>query len=820
MPKPAIYLTLFLIHAGQALAADYWVATDGSDTNAGSKENPFLTIQKAADLMRPGDTCTVRGGSYREAVTIRHSGTEGKPIRFVAAKGERAIFDGTDLIASRWTHYKGAIYCTRIDGPIEQVFVDGVMQIEARWPNMRFEEIWDRTKWARSDHGSRKDLMICDALAETGIDWTGALATLNVGHQYKTWTRDVTKHSKGTSEFTYELNERLGDGRDDGPSWADDYFYLSGKLEALDAPAEWYHDAHSGILYLWCGDGRSPVTHQVAVKRRTYAIDAFKRDHIQIVGFHFFAATLRLNQCNHCLVDQCRLRFPIYSRRFDERTPEGKRMPEPATLIAGDHNTIRDTSVAFSNLGGLLVRGRHCRIENCIVHDVNWGGNYSHPGLSLQGRSDEDNHNVVSRCTVYGVGNIGILYSGRANTIEYNHVFDTGRACRDIAAVHTGGVRAMGSVAHHNWVHDSTELGMRGDDQTRGLTFHHNVIWNCRRGMIMKGNQNKVYHNTVLGFVSEQGTGSRNDTDSPLSLGFAGERDRERGLRRSLVDPKARQATAGIIIPKRAEPKKWWTRHPTLPVQNEDTLVFNNAAYLIADRGGTPIPPSDRVSHNVILGGRKETTSSAVPSPSGRGQGEGLEKDRGVVSSQSANRDLAGVFVDATAEALANGTFDLRPAPGSPLIDAGCTVPDITNEYNGKAPDAGAYEAGGERWVAGADWQDEPIGVQMVVRLEPPRTHHSIPLPKRLYESGISAKGLRTLQKLYDELWAEGDRASVRQKAIALRERYPENSLEHKQHHAIVAKLHREVWLLLRDRGSDALNDDDRAVFEKTMGVK
>jgi hypothetical protein len=56
-----------------------------------------------------------------------------------------------------------------------------------------------------------------------------------------------------------------------------------------------------------------------------------------------------------------------------------------------------------------------------------------------------------------------------------------------------------------------------------------------------------------------------------------------------------------------------------------------------------------------------------------------------------------------------------------------------------------------------------------VVRLEPPRTHHSVPLPKPLYESGISAKGLRSLQQLYDQLWAEDDRAAARQKAIALR---------------------------------------------------
>ena len=699
--------------------------------------------------MQPGDTCVVRGGVYRETVRPTRSGTEGKPIRFVAAEGERVVLDGTEPVEGAWRLWKGSIYQIEVAEPVEQLFVDGKMQIEARWPNMRFEEVWDRSKWARSDHGSRKDLMICADVADTGIDWTGALATLNVAHQYKTWTRTVTAHSVGSAELTYELNERLGDGADSGPSWADDYFYLSGKFEALDAPTEWSHDAANGVLYLWCEDGQSPAGRRVTAKRRAYALDALKRDHVEIIGFHLFATTLRLNRCSHCVVGNCRLLFPVYARRFEERTPEGKRKPEIVTLVVGDHNVIRNTSIAFSNLGGLLVRGKHNRTENCIVHDVNWGGNIAHAGICMAGSAKEDNHNVMTHCTVYGVGNIGILYSGRANVIEYNHVYGTGRACRDIAAVHTGGVRAMGSVAHHNWVHDSTNLGMRGDDQTRGLTFHHNVVWNCRRGLIMKGNHNRVYNNTVL------------------------------------VDPKAKYATASIIIPKCAEPKKWWTRNPTLAVQNEDTLVCNNASFLIGDRGNTPIPASERVSHNVTR-----------------------------------PRGLAGVFVNASAEALRDGTFDFRPAPGSPLIDAGRVIPGFTGRHRGKAPDAGAYESGEKRWIAGADWQDEPLGVELVVRLEAPRTHHSVPLPKPLYASGIGAKGLRKLQALYDELWAEGDRASVRRKAIALRERHSKGSAQWKQHHAVVAKLHREVWLLLRERGGGVVSQKDQEAFDRVMGRK
>ena len=59
-------------------AREYFVATDGADGNSGSQSRPFRTIQKAADLMWPGDTCYVRGGVYRQVVSPKRSGTPGK----------------------------------------------------------------------------------------------------------------------------------------------------------------------------------------------------------------------------------------------------------------------------------------------------------------------------------------------------------------------------------------------------------------------------------------------------------------------------------------------------------------------------------------------------------------------------------------------------------------------------------------------------------------------------------------------------------------------------------------------------------------------
>jgi hypothetical protein len=74
-----------------AQADTYYVATDGSDENPGGMAEPLRTIQKAADTARAGDTILVRGGVYREAVVLRFSGQEGKPIVLKNYPGERPV---------------------------------------------------------------------------------------------------------------------------------------------------------------------------------------------------------------------------------------------------------------------------------------------------------------------------------------------------------------------------------------------------------------------------------------------------------------------------------------------------------------------------------------------------------------------------------------------------------------------------------------------------------------------------------------------------------------------------------------------------------
>ena len=70
-----IHCVLFLLYPVQLHAATYYVSPSGSNSNPGTREQPWQTIQYAVDKTVPGDTVLVEDGLYRESVIITRSGT-------------------------------------------------------------------------------------------------------------------------------------------------------------------------------------------------------------------------------------------------------------------------------------------------------------------------------------------------------------------------------------------------------------------------------------------------------------------------------------------------------------------------------------------------------------------------------------------------------------------------------------------------------------------------------------------------------------------------------------------------------------------------
>ena len=76
-------------------------ATPGAaDTNAGTEEKPFKTIQHAAAVARPGDTVYVMAGRYDERVKVKTSGADGQTITFQGMPRRLAVVGGFDVQAS------------------------------------------------------------------------------------------------------------------------------------------------------------------------------------------------------------------------------------------------------------------------------------------------------------------------------------------------------------------------------------------------------------------------------------------------------------------------------------------------------------------------------------------------------------------------------------------------------------------------------------------------------------------------------------------------------------------------------------------------
>jgi len=92
------------------MVCTYHVEKNGSDLAKGTKEEPFLTINKAASVAQAGDTVTVHQGEYREWVKPVNTGLSNtRRITYQAAEGEKVVIKGSERI-QEWELHEGNIW--------------------------------------------------------------------------------------------------------------------------------------------------------------------------------------------------------------------------------------------------------------------------------------------------------------------------------------------------------------------------------------------------------------------------------------------------------------------------------------------------------------------------------------------------------------------------------------------------------------------------------------------------------------------------------------------------------------------------------------
>ncbi|NLN42559.1 MAG: right-handed parallel beta-helix repeat-containing protein, partial [Clostridiales bacterium] len=116
----------------------YHVAKTGCDQGKGTKDDPFLTINKAASVAMPGDTVIVHEGVYREWVKPKYKGLSNKRrITYQAAEGEKVVIKGSERIQN-WEHVEGNVWKCQLPNSFfgdfnpykEEIFGDWLVTIE------------------------------------------------------------------------------------------------------------------------------------------------------------------------------------------------------------------------------------------------------------------------------------------------------------------------------------------------------------------------------------------------------------------------------------------------------------------------------------------------------------------------------------------------------------------------------------------------------------------------------------------------------------------------------------------------------------------
>ena len=118
------WIILFLMICGSAVnlsAKEYFVSLHGSDSNAGSIADPFLTLVKASDAAGAGDTITIRGGNYilEKIFKPTRGGEPGKWIVYRSMPGEKAVFDGQKILTVEDVEGRGILFSRNTVGVLQ-----------------------------------------------------------------------------------------------------------------------------------------------------------------------------------------------------------------------------------------------------------------------------------------------------------------------------------------------------------------------------------------------------------------------------------------------------------------------------------------------------------------------------------------------------------------------------------------------------------------------------------------------------------------------------------------------------------------------------
>ena len=535
-----------------------FVATDGSDTNDGSIDAPYATLERARNEIRSlnaagqvpdgGITVYLRGGTYHPSQTFtlsrEDSGTADRPVIYRAYRDEKVtISGGNELDYSKFAPVAGEMKTKLRSAEAREAVLtadlsvlgmnnpgkytlngnvinapmflfDGQIMHLSRYPNSDeianwpIVEILNRgycSRYPKDDYRQGEGLMKAQYKDEVLSSWSHNLSDIVYGGYWSTaWYAELLYANLDREAKTFEALGSMvygGSSKDVGEDYRNRPFRVFNVYEELDEPGEWDIDREAGKLYIY------PYPNDGVPQIKVTSLDAplvsmTDASYITLYGIEFTGGRqtgINISGGEFCRVDSCDISV----------------VESNGVNISGQNNGIANSHIHHTGNGGVYVTGgdrdtlTHANnyVKNCEINDFALLTEANVYGVRL----NDSVGNSVQNCEIYNAPFLAILFQGSENVMEYNVIHDVVLNTADVGAIYTGrDFRDHGNVIRYNQFYSlgsPIHEGLRPaavftDDASSDLDVYGNVIGplydECHAFKVHAGQENHFYNNLFV----------------------------------------------------------------------------------------------------------------------------------------------------------------------------------------------------------------------------------------------------------------------------------------------------------------------------------